>query len=362
MTEYNPLNERLKKQYEDTLLHENYRDPRTADAVWKAINLFENFTGRNNLTSFDMEQAKEFKRWLVKQQNAKGELLSLSTVRSTLKILRDFFGWLSIHPQYIRKIDARAAGYLRLSNNEERAGRATKELPVPSVEEVHKVLEAMPHGTEIEKRDRAIIAFMSFTGVRDAALISLKMKDVDRIKKEVCQDPKHVNTKNRKAISTFFMPFDPLWYDITMEWLDYAEFELGFKPNDPLFPKPAVVCNPATLQFEVTGLSREHWANATPVRLIFKEGFTLAGLPYYNPHSFRKMLIIWAMENCTQMEFKAISQNIGHEHAITTYNSYGKLNDHKRGSVIRAISTGKTDISHVPDHIVVAEMQRRMQR
>jgi len=362
MPEYNPLNERLKKQYEDTLLHENYREERTADSVWKAINLYENYTGRRDFTTFDMEQAKGFKRWLVKQKNAKGELLSLSTVRSTLKILRDFFGWLSIHPQYIRKIDGRAAGYLRLSNNAERAGRATKELPIPSVEEVHKVLEAMPHGTEIEKRDRAVIAFMALTGVRDAALISLKMKDVDRVKKEVWQDPKHVDTKNRKAISTFFMPFDPLWQDIVMEWLDYAEQELGFKPDDPLFPKQAVKCNPATLKFEVTGLSREHCANATPVRQIFHAGFTLAGLPYYNPHSFRKMLAIWALENCTQMEFKAISQNIGHQHAITTYNSYGTLNDHKRRSVISAIGTGKTDISHVPDEIVIAEMQRRMQR
>ena len=362
MTEYNYLNERLKKQYEDGLLHEDYREQRTADAVWKAINLYENYAGRKDFTTFDMEQAKGFKRWLIKQENAKGELLSLSTVRSTLKILRDFFSWLALHPQYIRKIDGRAAAYLRLSNNQERAGRATKELPVPSIEEVHKVLEAMPHSTEIEKCARAVIAFMALTGVRDAALISLKMKDVDKGKKEVWQDPKHVKTKNRKAISTFFMPFDPLWQDIVMEWLDYAEQELGFKSDDPLFPKQAVISNPETLKFEVTGLSREHWANAAPVIQIFRTGFATAGLPYYNPHSFRKMLIIWAMENCTQMEFKAISQNIGHEHAVTSYNHYGKLPDHKRRNVISSIGTLDTSLSHVPDHIVIAEMQRRMQR
>ncbi len=361
MPEYNPLNERLKKQYEDTLLHENYREERTADAVWKAINLFENFTGRKDFTTFDMEQAKAFKRWLIKQQNAKGELLSLSTVRSTLKILRDFFCWVAIHPKYIRKVDGRAAAYLRLSNNAERAGRATKELPAPTMGEVHKVLETMPNVTAIEKRDRAIIAFMALTGVRDAALISLKMKDVDRANMEVWQDPKHVKTKNRKAISTFFMPFDPLWQDIVMDWLDYTEQE-GFLPNNPLFPKLELKSNPTTLQFEVTGLSREHWANATPVRQIFREAFTRAGLPYYNPHSFRKLLAHWALENCTQMEFKAISQNIGHEHAGTTYNAYAVMPDHKRRSVIRAIGTGKTDISHVPDTIMMAEMQRRMQR
>jgi len=361
MSKYNPLNERLKKQYEDTLLHENYREQRTADAVWKAINLFEHFTGKRAFTTFDMEQAKNFKRWLVKQENAKGGLLSVSTVRSTLKMLRDFFGWVALHPQYIRKVDARAAAYLRLSNNDERAGRATRELPVPSVKEVRQVLEAMPTETDIEKRDRAIIAFMALTAVRDAALISLKMKDVNRARTELWQDPKHVKTKNRKAIATTFQAFDPLWEEIVLEWLDYADKALGFQPNDPLFPQTAVKCNPATLQFEAIGLSREHWANATPVRQIFRAAFTRADLPYYNPHSFRNMVMIWVMENGTQLEFKAVSQNIGHEHAMTSYNAYGKLNDHKRRSVIRSIGKGKTEISDVPTEVLMAEMQRRMQ-
>lgn len=360
MPEYNPLNERLKKQYEDTLLHEGYREPRTADAVWKAINLYEKYTGRKDLTSIDLEQAKGFKRWFVKQENAKEERLSLSTARSTLKNLRDFFNWLAQHPQYARKIDRRAATYLRLSNNEERAGRATRALPVPTVEEVRQALMVMPCGTDIEKRDRAVLAFMALTGVRDAALVSLKIKDVDRAQEEVWQDPKHVKTKNRKAISTFFMPFDPLWLEITNEWLDYAVEGLGLQPDDPLFPKTRVRSNPETLAFEVVGLSREHWANATPVRDIFKAAFTRAGLPYYNPHSIRKMLATWALENCNQVQFKAISQNIGHEHAMTTYNSYGTLNDHKRRNVIRSIGMGESNLSHIPADALMAEMQRRM--
>jgi integrase/recombinase XerD len=361
MAKYSPLNERLKKQYEETLLHENYREHRTADAIWKALNLYEEYTGKKDFPTFNADQAKGFKRWLSKQENAKGESLSLATVPRILKILRDFFNWLAIHPQYIRKIDRRAIAYLRLSDNDERAGRATKEKPVPTVEEVRKVLLAMPYNTAVEKRDRAAIAFTALTGVRDAALISLKMKDVDKAKKEIWQDPKHVRTKNRKAISTTFMLFDPLWQEIVLDWLDYAENELHLKPNDPLFPKTEVKSNPQTLAFEVIGLSREHWANATPIRHIFREGFKLAGLPYYNPHSFRKMIAVWALENCSQSEFKAISQNLGHEHAMTTYNSYGTLSDHQRRKVISGIGTGKTELSNVPGEILMAEMQRRMQ-
>jgi integrase/recombinase XerD len=361
MPEYNSLNETLKKQYEDALLHGLYRDSRTADAAWKAINLFERFTDRKDFIAFDTEQAKNFKRWIIRQTNSKDEPLSLSTVRSTLKYLRDFFEWLAKHPKYIGKVDGRAAVFLHLSRNDDRAGRATRELPVPTLEEVHKVLKTIPYNTDIEKRDRAIIAFMALTAVRDAALISLKVKDVDKGKREIWQNPRHVKTKNRKSIPTTFMPFDPLWEEITQEWLDYIS-QLGFQPDDPLFPKTLVVCNPITLQFEVMGLSREHWADASAVRGIFKTAFAAAGLPYYNPHSFRKMLAVWALEHCTQFQFKAFSQNIGHNHVITTYNSYGNLNEHKRHSVIGTIGKCDTDLSHVPDDAFMAEMQRRIGR
>ena len=98
MTEFNPVNERLKKQYEKSLLHDDYRDEKTVDKAWKAINEFERYIQRGDLTSVTTEQVKAFKRDYAKQQNAKGETLSLSTVRSTLKSLRDFFTWLKLHP------------------------------------------------------------------------------------------------------------------------------------------------------------------------------------------------------------------------------------------------------------------------
>lgn len=361
MITYNPFNERLKKQYEDTLLHENYRAERTASAVWKAINLFEEFTGKKDFTTFNTEQAKGFKRWLTRQENEKGDLLSLSTVRSTLKILRDFFQWLAIHPQCIRKVDGRAIAYLRLSNNDERAGRATREQPAPTVEEVHKVLEAMPTNTDVEKRDRAIIACLALTAVRDAALISLKVKDVDRAKREVWQDPKHVNTKNRKGISTFFMPFDPLWESIFIGWLDHLQ-ACGFTGEDALFPKEHTICRPETMQFESAGLSRDHWASTKPVCDVLRKAFQAVGLPYYRPHSFRKMLGIWALENCTQKQYKALSQNIGHEHIMTTYNPYGELNDHARRKAIDSIGKQDVNFQHVSDDAFFEEMRRRLKR
>jgi hypothetical protein len=41
MSKYSPVNEVVKKQYEEALLHGKCRDPKTVRAVWNNINLFE---------------------------------------------------------------------------------------------------------------------------------------------------------------------------------------------------------------------------------------------------------------------------------------------------------------------------------
>jgi integrase len=360
MPEYNSLNENLKKQYEETLLHVVCLDKKTVYAVWRAINLFENFTGKKDFITFSKEQAKGFKRWLAKQVNKKGEPLSLSTQRSTLHAIREFFKWLAMHPAFRNKINAQAIIYLQLSQNEQRASRSSRKKPIPTIEEINITLNAMSTDTDIEKRNRAMMAFTALTGVRDAALISLKMKDVNLLTRTVWQDPNHVKTKYRKGIETFFMPFDPLWAEIVSDWVCHAKEKLNFKDDDPLFPKALIKNNPNNLCFENFGLSREHWANATPARNIFRLAFESAGLPYYNPHSFRDMLSRWAMDHCNQKEYKAVSQNVGHENVDPTYNSYGKLSPYEQRKAIVGIGKGNPDLKSLPTEDLVAELNRRV--
>ena len=360
MTRYNPENERVKKQYEEALLHGRHREHRTVDAVWRAINSFEQFTERKSFKTFSTEQAKAFKRWLEKQVNAKGQPLSLSTVRSTLSNLRDFFAWLVTHPQYVRKVDGRGVDYLRLSDNEERAGRATREKIPPTVEEVRRVLENMLFESDVERRDRAIVAFILLTGVRDGSLISLKQKDVDLDKREIWQDPKHVKTKNRKGITSQFIPIDSFAEEIVLNWITYSRNVLGLNGEAPLFPKQRVANNPKTLQFEACGLSMEHWANATPVREIFHKAFIAAGLPKCQPHTIRNTIAIWALENCSQLQFKAISQSLGHEHAMTTYNTYGNLTHHDVRKAFASIGKGSPELTHLSTEVMFAEISKRI--
>ena len=73
-------------------------------------------------------------------------------------------------------------------------------------------------------------------------------------------------------------------------------------------------------RFEAKGVKREHWRTATPIRMIFKSAFAVVGLPYFNPHGFRKTLVALGERCCqTPEEFKAWSQNLGHEDVLTTF-------------------------------------------
>jgi hypothetical protein len=96
------------------------------------------------------------------------------------------------------------------------------------------------------------------------------------------------------------------------------------------------VINGTCLKFEVSGLARRHWANTGPIRAIFRDAFTLAGLTYFNPHSFRKTLAQLGERVCrTPEELKAWSQNLGHEDVMTTLRSYGEVPSSRQAEIIR---------------------------
>jgi integrase/recombinase XerD len=76
-----------------------------------------------------------------------------------------------------------------------------------------------------------------------------------------------------------------------------------------------------------------------PIRTIFKAAFASAGLPYFNPHSFRKTLALLGGQLCqSPEEYKAWSQNLGHDHVLTTFSSYGDVSSHRQAEIIRAFS------------------------
>ena len=64
----------------------------------------------------------------------------------------------------------------------------------------------MPDNTDIERRNRSLMAFTLLTGARDSAIASMKMKHVDLITNSVNQDAREVKAKFSKTFNTFFFP------------------------------------------------------------------------------------------------------------------------------------------------------------
>ncbi len=197
----------------------------------------------------------------------------------------------------------------------------------------------MPVGNEIERRNRALVAFTLLTGARDSAIASLKLKHVDLIAGCINQDAREVKTKFSKTFSTFFFPVGKEVREIVAEWVSYLCNEKLWSNDDPLFPATRIRLG-AARQFEAAGLTRDHWSNATPIRKIFREAFNRAGLLYFNPHSFRNTLVQMGQNLCkTPEEFKAWSQNLGHEKVLTTFLSYGEVACQRQGEIIRKLAT-----------------------
>lgn len=102
----------------------------------------------------------------------------------------------------------------------------------------------------------------------------------------------------------------------------------------------------ASRKFEAVGLERKHWSNATPIRKIFRQAFEGIGLSYFNPHSFRNTLVRLDQTICqTPEEFKAWSQNLGHEKVLTTYYSYGEVANQRQGEIIKSLNTPQLTVS-----------------
>jgi integrase len=355
MQKHNPENERIKRKYFTFLKEAKRHGEATVDAAAKAISRFEDYTGYRNFKAFHFEQAVAFKKHLAEQKGQhSGEKLSKATLHLTLTQLKRFFQWLAWQPGYKSRIPYADAEYFNLSDKDTRIATAKRQQGFPTIEQIKHVISKMPENTEIERRNRALIAFTLLTGARDSAIASLKLKHVDLIAGCVNQDAREVKTKFSKTFKTYFFPVGEEIRTIVADWVLYLKDKKLWGNDDPLFPATLVASN-SERQFAAVGLAREHWSSASPIRSIFREAFENAGLPYFNPHSFRNTLAQLGEEVCkTPEQFKAWSQNLGHEKVLTTFLSYGEVACQRQGEIIRNLATTQKSISTDVDMIAEA--------
>lgn len=366
MKKHHPKNERIKRRYFDYLKEAKRMDMSSVDLVAASIAGFEQWSNYRDFAGFHIEQAKGFKAYLAKQRNAKtGRPLSKATIHSRLMALKAFVFWLAGQPGYRSRISYADADYFNPSANDSRIATARRDKKVPTVEQVRRVIFAMPDGSDVEKRDRAIVAFTLLTGARDNAVASLRLKHVDLAAKSVFQDARDVRTKGRKTFKTFFFPVGEDVEAVLGHWIDHLKGKLWFGPDDPLFPTTKVGLTNAGL-FGAVGLSRDHWKNASAIRRIFKSAFEAAGLPYANPHSLRNTLAMLGEQRCrTPEEFKAWSQNLGHEQVLTTFTSYGTVATNRQAEIITQLCEqqgGDSGLSHDAVSAIAAILDRERKK
>lgn len=342
MPTHNPENERIKHRYFAYLKEAKRRGEPSVDAAAKALSRFELDAGFRSFKTFRPEQAVAFKRRLAEQANARtGKPLAKATIHSTLAALKAFFTWLAGEPGFRSRLSFSDADYFNLSDRDARIARTRLDKPAPSPAQVRHVVQGMPAGSAIERRDRALVAFILLTGARDGAAASLKVKHVDLAAGCLIQDAREVATKFGKTFTSTFFPVGDDIRSIVVDWVEYLTTELLWGPDDPLFPATRVEGG-IDRTFRPVGLERRHWSSAEPIREIFRRAFRAAGLPYYPPHRLRNTLVLLGEALCqTPEEFKAWSQNLGHSDVLTTFTSYGDLTAARQAEVIRELSRPK---------------------
>jgi integrase/recombinase XerD len=328
--------------------------------VAKAIVWFEPYNKHKDFKAFHFEQAIGFKKHLAIQTHHKtGKPLSLATMNGTVRHLKAFIEWLSQEVGYKSRIKYSDAEYFNLSEKEARTAKATRQKPVATVEQIKHVLAMMPNNSATERRDKAVIAFALLTGARDSAIASLKLKHIDIQAGTIYQDAREVNTKFSKSFTTGFFPVGDDVRDIVVQWVEYLQHDQLIGHDAPLFPKTKM-SQGADNSFQVAGLSGEHWSSAAAIRKIFKQAFILADLPPFNPHSFRHTLATLGERLChSAEEFKAWSQNLGHEGVLTTLYSYGEVQPMRQVEIIQNLGMPRVE---TVSNINTAELAKALAR
>jgi integrase/recombinase XerD len=334
-------NERIKRRYLTFLREAKRADHATVDKAAAAILWFEQSTGCKSFKRFHIDQATSFKRRLECDVSSRtGKPFSKATIDGTLRLAKAFFQWLSGQSGYKSRISYADAEYFNLNRKDARVAHTDRDTPYPTMEQCRHAFSLMPDRTAVEKRNRAIFAFVMLTGARDGAIASARLKHINLGEACFYQDARDVKTKFAKTFTTWFFPVDASYLDCLVEWITYLREDRLFGHNDALFPKPELGLVDGS--FATIGFTRAAYGNAGKIREVIKSSFINAGLPPFVPHSFRKTLVKYGDQLCdTREQFKAWSQNLGHDSVVTTISAYCPVSNDRQAELIRKLGKGR---------------------
>lgn len=338
MAKFNAENERIKRKYFEWEKEANGKSNSTITNIQNYIYAYEEFTKFKSFKQFNKNDAIAFKKYLS-QKIAKHSKKPVSKpyLMHATKSVSTFFKWLSTQSGYKSKIDLNQVAYLNLQEKDIQIARAPKTKRFPILEQIEHVVKNMPTNTEVQKRDRALIAFLALSGGRVTAVASLKLKHIFLDDKRIEQNPQEVKTKYSKKIFTYFFPVGDYLKQVFVDWVNFLKHEKLFDHNATLFPNTKLSLD-GNDQFSRQELDIVAWQSTTSIRNVVKNAFITADLEYYNPHSFRNTIVQLSYQFCkTPEDFKAWSQNLGHSSPLTTFTSYGTIDEFSQGEIIKRL-------------------------
>lgn len=311
----------LRRDYQVYLKQAEGFHEKTIIAALRHIAQFDAFANHQAYSAITCDTIIAFKDHLeAKIFLSRPEQRSPSTVLHTLLNLKKFYDWLEADAG----IKIAASGLSKYFSPSRRlqalADAPGKDEFVPTHAQVLAVILAMPQENFIQRRDRALLAFLLISGARINAVLSLRLRHVDLEKRSVDQDARIVKTKKSKTMLTAWFPVGAEIEDILTSWV--KELRDGTSnESTPLFPRAMDPIRHKARPDEVLPLMDQG-----TVRDIIKRACHNVDVPYFKPHALRSTLALMSDGLCKNTrQRKAWSQNLGHKNLSTTDQYYGKL-------------------------------------
>lgn len=313
----------------DWQIYAGKNDPKTINAHLIAIRDFERSTGGKPFEKITIKDAADWRADSIRRAHtsAADGGLSRSTVRHRASQLRAFFDWLAKRAE-TRHLDA-VPDYFALPRKLKVGPELRPPKDYPTIDEALAMLNSLPCKTLKDRRDRAIFAIAFTAGLRESALITLRIRHVDVALKRVHHDGRDLQAKNGKSFEIDWFPRTEPFQAVLLSWIDEAR-GLGLFGDDALFPDIRMIGGRDLASSARVSIAPMHTASA--VDAIFAKA--RKGRRHYTPHCARHTLAALGDKLCrTPGQRKAWSLNLGHASEAVTWGHYGKVDDRRKAMI-----------------------------
>ena len=305
------MDEKTIKQYKDVVWE-----------YWEHIIEFKNLK-----TTFNAEFAKKYKEYIIEKD-------SISTVTQKCYQLTRFYQYLYSNPEKYENI-CKGLKVLK-PNRKETIFRTSQKQSSESEKFAMSDFERLvdfPENNVIDKRDKALLCFLLLSAgridaIRTAPICSFNTKNYDFI-----QNPQlGMKTKFSKYIDSTLFRFKQEYIDIIVNWVNLLVKDYKFGKSAPLFPKITVDYKD-TSKYIVT---KEFYKNQGSISSILRKRFKNIGQKGYSAHKFRHLALDTALGLVKNgKQFKAVTQNVGHESVTTVMKSYANMKPQEYKKIVK---------------------------